>query len=199
MSTRPRQPESAKRVFRLPRTNERNPVPVPTHLQNYVKAGSLKADADGIVHSFLLAADGCDRFRIRYYGGFHMGWITATDTAPAKIVAVEPQSGREILLFDGAQHGYNAMFCDEYGEEQIRNRALAELDGSSYQIRVSLFYDIDYADERDDFADEHGNVALIDGRIIPFAQLQQDGFDGISIDLVDEEGNARSLVSEELA
>lgn len=174
-------------------------MPVPTYLENHVQAGSLSADSDGVVYSFMLCVAGRDRFKIRYYGAFHMGWIVATDDAPAKIAALEPHSGAEILLFDGAKHGYNAMFCDEYGEEQIRNRPLSDLDDALYRIRVSLFYNIDYEDERDDFADEHGNVRLIDGRIIPFAQLQQDGIDGIGIDLIDEAGNARPLVSEELA
>ena len=83
-------------------------MPVPTHLQAYVRPGSLNSP-DNIEYRFSLAADGADRFRIRYYGELYDGLITDTEDAPARIVAIEPESGREILLFDGGRHGYNAM------------------------------------------------------------------------------------------
>ena len=103
------------------------------------------------------------------------------------------------MLFDGALHGYNAMLCDEYSPEAIANRPLQNLDNQRYQIRVSLFYNIDNEDERDDFCDAQGNVTLINGETIAFAQLQRDGIDTIGIDLVDEAGNVREIVNEELA
>ncbi|MGF6147697.1 Uncharacterised protein [Kingella potus] len=60
------------------------------------------------------------------------------------MLAVDPASGSEAVLFDGALHGYNAMLCDEYSPAQIDNRPLQDLDGRLYQIRVSVFYNIDY-------------------------------------------------------
>ena len=71
-------------------------MPVPTHLQAYVCPGSLNSP-DNTEYRFSLAADGTDRFRIRYYGELYDGLITDTEDAPAKIVAIEPESGREIL------------------------------------------------------------------------------------------------------
>jgi len=87
-------------------------MPVPTHLQPYIHADSLHS-FDGIKYRFAIAHNGSNRFYIRYYGKFYDDLITDTDNVPVKVVAVEPESGQEILLFDGGRHGYNAMLCDE--------------------------------------------------------------------------------------
>ena len=113
-------------------------MPVPTRLQAYVRPGSLNSP-DNTEYRFSLAADGADRFRIRYYGELYDGLITDTEDAPARIVAVEPESGREILLFDGGRHGYNAMLCDEHDEETLENRTLQDLDDALYQIEIRAF------------------------------------------------------------
>jgi len=34
--------------------------------------------------------------------------------------------GEEILLFDGAEHGYNAIFCDELDAEKVARRELVK-------------------------------------------------------------------------
>lgn len=172
-------------------------MPIPTYLQPCVKPGSLHSDERGAEHRFTLAADGTDRFRIRYYGTLYEGLITGTGVAPAKIIAAA--GGREILLFDGSKHGYNAMFCEAYSAGQHNNRPLQDLDEVSYQIDIHLYYNIDYEEERDDFADEHGNVALMSGEIIPFARLQQDGFDAITIELIDVSGKRQEILNAELA
>ena len=173
-------------------------MPVPTHLQAYVRPGSLNSP-DNIEYRFSLAADGADRFRIRYYGELYDGLITDTEDAPARIVAIEPESGREILLFDGGRHGYNAMLCDEHDEETLKNRPLQDLDDTLYQIEICAFYNIDYAAEREDFCDENGKVELINGEIIDFDRLRQDGMDAITIELIDPQGKRREIVRDELA
>ena len=73
------------------------------------------------------------------------------------------------------------------------------MDAQRYQIRVSVFYNIDYEDERDDFCDENGAVTLINGDTISFAQLQRDGIDAICVELVDDTGAVREIINEELA
>ena len=89
-------------------------MPVPTHLERSVLAGSLKAAPDGIRHDFIFAINGNDRLQLHYFGDFYDGCLVACEDAPAKLAAVAPDSGEEVLIFDGALHGYNAMFCDEY-------------------------------------------------------------------------------------
>ncbi|MDO4879605.1 MAG: hypothetical protein Q3966_10015 [Neisseria sp.] len=173
-------------------------MPVPSHLQDYVRPGSLHS-SDGIEYRFAIALDGADCFRIRYYGELYEGLITDTEAAPAKIVAVEPESGREILLFDGGRHGYNAMLCDEYAEKMLENRPLQNLDDVLYQIEIRAFYNIDYAAEREDFCDESGKVKLTNGEMIDFQRLQQDGIDALAIVLTNPQGERREIVNEELA
>ena len=173
-------------------------MPVPTYLQPYVQAESLHS-FDGIEYRFAIAHNGSNRFLIRYYGEFYDSLITDTDNAPVKVVAVEPESGQEILLLDGGRHGYNAMLCDEHSEDSLNNRSLQDLDDTLYQIEVHAFYNIDYEAEREDFCDENGKVELINGEIIDFDRLRQDGMDAIAIELIDPQGKRREIVREELA
>src|SRR5690348_9024880 len=73
----------------------------------------------------LKSSKGYTKFKIKYYGQLHEEYkslIIGTDFAPSLVFAVEESTGQEILLFDGCKHGYNALFCDTYTEEQIKNR-----------------------------------------------------------------------------
>ena len=76
---------------------------------------------------------------------------------------------------------------------------MQDLDAAPGQIGIRLYYNIDYEEERDDFADENGNVALTSGETIPFARLQQDGFDAIAITLTAADGKQREILNAELA
>ncbi len=49
------------------------------------------------------------------------------------------------------------------------------------------------------FCDENGKVELINGEIIDFDRLLQDGMDAIAIELIDPQGKQREIVREELA
>ena len=48
------------------------------------------------------------------------------ELVPCKLVAKCVKTGEEILLFDGAVHGYNAMFCDELDAEKVARRELVK-------------------------------------------------------------------------
>ena len=91
------------------------------------------------------------------------------------------------------------MLCDEHSEDSLNNRSLQDLDDTLYQIEVHAFYNIDYEAEREDFCDENGKVELINGEIIDFDRLRQDGMDAIAIELIDPQGKRREIVREELA
>ena len=170
---------------------------IPEHLAAYAHSDSLQIE--GGHRCFSLSCQGRDTFHIRYYGEPFDGLITDTDKAPVKIVAVEAVSGNEIVLFDGAEHGYNAMFCDKYSPNQKQNRTLTDLDGYTYRVLIHLYYNIDYEDEYEDFVNSEGQVPLIDGRVISFDSLKRNGFDAISVDLIDEKQSVRELLNEELS
>lgn len=91
---------------------------IPEHLAAYAHSDNLQIE--GGHRCFSLSCQGRDTFHIRYYGEPFDGLITDTDKAPVKIVAVEAVSGDEIVLFDGAEHGYNAMFCDKYSQNKSK-------------------------------------------------------------------------------
>lgn len=146
------------------------------------------------------------KFRIKYYGDFFekYGLIVSTDFAPALVVAEDVETGEQILLFDGCQHGYNAMFCDEYSKEQVSNRPLsntfADKDGNEvFEVLVSVYYNIDYNEELEDFQNEEGEVELISGEIISVETLFRNGFDFIQIQLINPQGESINILEEELA
>lgn len=91
------------------------------------------------------------------------------------------------------------MFCDKYSQNQKQNRTLTDLDEYTYRVPIHLYYNIDYEDEYEDFVNSEGQVPLIDGRIISFDSLKRNGFDAISIDLIDEKHSVRELLNEELS
>ena len=146
------------------------------------------------------------KFRIKYYGDFFekYGLIVGTDFAPALVVAEDVETGEQILLFDGCKHGYNAMFCDEYSEEQISNRPLthtfSDKNGNeAFEVLISAYYGIDYNEELEDFQDEEGKIELITGEVISEETLFRNGFDFIQIQLINAQGEKINILEEELA
>ncbi|MFI6151456.1 hypothetical protein ACIBCA_02030 [Kitasatospora sp. NPDC051170] len=91
----------------------------------------------------LRSEDGRTRFQLHYYG----------------------------QLFDGAVHGYDAMFCESWDEER------------------EAFVD----------PDDPGLAVLADGRRIPFEVARHAAFDALSVVATNGRGRATDVVSEELA
>ena len=109
-----------------------------------------------------------------------------TNFAPALVFAVNVESGEEILLFDGCKHGYNAMFCDTFTQEQIINRPLEHLYKDStgnevFELTISTYNGIDYEDEFREDVDENGFLELIDGTKIEFESAKRNGYDTLQI------------------
>ena len=146
-------------------------------------------------------------FEIKYYGELHSDYknlIVETDYAPAKIIAVDINDKSEYLLFDGCNHGYNAMFCDKYSDDQINNRITDKIyydeDGNSkFKLIISTYNGIDYEDEFTDEVDSNGQIELISEKKIDFEKVKRNGFDTLQIWAINENGNKIKMVSEELA
>lgn len=175
---------------------------IPTYLQSHVKDYEEK----GFVTMTLCATDQSDLFEIWYYGDLFLvesegrEYIVATDKAPALVVAKHLGTGEEIVVFDGAQHGYDNMFCDTYAAEALASRSLQRLDIPASKIIVELGEGIDYEEEKDEYDfDEEGKVILIDGRHVAWEDVLVDGFDYIGISYIDEKGEKISFLDEELA
>ncbi|WP_405411924.1 hypothetical protein [Maribacter sp. Asnod1-A12] len=152
-------------------------------------------------------ASGESKFKIKYYGELNEDYnnlIMETNFAPALIYAVDIKTGEEILLFDGCKHGYNAMFCDTFTQEQIANRPLAnqykDSNGNEvFEITISTYYGIDYEDEFSEKVDTNGLLELIDGTKMDFESVKRNGYDTLQIWATNDNGKSIEMVSEELA
>lgn len=146
------------------------------------------------------------RFEIWYYGKFFeikmlkYPMIVGTEFSVPKIVARSVKTGEEILLFDRAFHGYDAMFCDSFTKEQIENRPLKKLDIPPSEIKIEFFYEIDFDDEKDiyDF-DENGRCILLNGKIMSWEDVKSNGMDSIALYYKSEKDRWIEFAEDELA
>lgn len=146
------------------------------------------------------------KFRIKYYGEIFEKYnlIVNTDLAPELIIAEDIETGEQILLFDGCKHGYDPMFCDTFTAEQINNRPLTntfvdEEGNEIFEVLITVYYNIDYEDELEDFQNENGDIELISGEIISSDTLFRNGFDFVSINVINENGKKQEIYQRELA
>lgn len=143
-------------------------------------------------------------FKIKFYGKLYQGYIRHYSTPPQIVIAVNSVTGEEILLFDGCRHGYNAMFCDTYTTEELKNRPVNQYyrteDGQEiFEVELSVYYQINFLEEFSDEMDEDGKIELIYGEKMSMAELQRNGFDVLQIILIDQHGKRHEVISEELA
>jgi hypothetical protein len=150
---------------------------------------------------------GQTKFKIRFYGQVHEEYqnlIVGTDFAPSLVIAIDSTTGQEILLFDGCKHGYNALFCDTFTNEQVNNRPATNFymddDGNdTFEIIISTYNGINYEEEFSDQADEDGLIELIDGSKTAFGKVKRNGYDSLQIWIVTANAKTIEIVSEELA
>jgi hypothetical protein len=183
----------------------------PIHLQSHTVP--LKA-AQGVApfewRRKLQGAMGNTWFRIQYVGQRHheqAALIVGMDGSPAIVVAVDVETQEEILLFDGSQHGHEALF----GEAGVDAPTLGRGRWACYQdqeredtfsIILSAYYQIAYEDEAEGYLDEvdsQGDITLPNGRRMPFAEAKRNGFDCFQIAVTNRLGRTIEIVSEELA
>ena len=155
----------------------------------------------------LKTTSGHTKFKIKFYGQLHEEYknlIVGTDFAPSLVFAVDNVTGQEILLFDGCKHGYNALFCDTFTDEQITNRPATNFYTDQYgkdtfEIVVSTYNGVDYDDEFADQVDKNGLIEIIDGTKIEFEKVKRNGYDTLQIWATNDNGKTIDFVSEELA
>ena len=146
-------------------------------------------------------------FEVYYYGDLFevkrkkLPCIVDNKTGiPCKIVAKDTETGEEILLFDGYQHGYNAMFCDEFDLEEVEKRVLVKYNIAPSRIHIDFGYSIDYEEEKEDYEiDEEDMVTLINGESLSWEEVKRNGFDYISIICETKEGEKVEIAALELA
>jgi hypothetical protein len=150
---------------------------------------------------------GQTQFKIKFYGelhGNHENLIVGTDFAPSLVFAVDASTEQEILLFDGCKHGYNALFCDTFTDEQVQNRPVTNFykdknGNETFEIIISTYNGIDYEDEFADQVDEDGLIEIIDETKIEFEKVKRNGYDTLQIWGTNHNEKTIDIVSEELA
>ena len=109
-------------------------------------------------------------------------------------------SGEEFVIFDGGQHGYDNMFCDEHDPAQLKHRPLKRYEIPASKLVLEPGYNIDYEDEKEDFVvDEADTVELVNGGRMPWEQVKRDGIDYIALYYVNVKEKRVQILDAELA
>ncbi|WP_374020835.1 hypothetical protein ABU162_08730 [Paenibacillus thiaminolyticus] len=152
----------------------------------------------------LQTPEGRTKFYLFYYGELMDELIAATEFAPQMIVAEDAVTGQRYVLFDGCKHGYDAMLGDTYSDEQQNGRTpllpYIDPDGEdTFEIRITVFYNVDWDEEFSGDVDEEGQLELISGELCGFAEAKRNGFDALSISVVSTSGLETEVAHDELA
>lgn len=185
-----------------------NGVPGPTFLDGFTD--QIAAPKKLQKHEWrrkLKTPSGQTKFKIKYFGQLHHRYqnlIVGRDELPVIVLAIEPTSGQEIVLFDGCRHGYNALFCDTYSKEQIVKRAVDTLymtakGKDTFELTISTYNGIDYDDEFSDEVGQDGRIEIMDGTKVEFETVKRNGFGAIQIVATTDTGETVEILSEELA
>ncbi|WP_016992878.1 hypothetical protein [Lysinibacillus boronitolerans] len=177
-------------------------TPIPIYLQPFAENVQF---IDGVESQFQLQSSaGNKQFEIWYHGDLLM--IEGEEMMPfitgstARIVAKDPLTAEEILLFDATLHGYNALFCEAYTEAHHDNRPLEKYILPVTEVVLSFFYNIDYDEEIDDYeVDEQENVRLINGETANWETIKRNGYDAFAFYFKKEDGTLLAFAEEELA
>lgn len=174
----------------------------PTWLEGHIKDWTNKK----LTTVTLCSSSGNELLEVWYYGdllnvgGKSQSYIVSTKTAPGRVVACDPQTGEKFLVFDYAKHGYNNMFCDTYGPENLVDRSLKRYNIVASKLILELGYGIDYEGEKEDYGiDENDMVKLVDGSQITWENVKRDGIDYIALFFVNEDGRKIQILDVELA
>ncbi|WP_336635094.1 hypothetical protein [Lysinibacillus fusiformis] len=174
---------------------------IPTYLQHVTTRIQQQEGVESQLQ--LCSTSNNTQFEIWYYGdllaleGEVLPFISGST---AKIVAKDPLTAEKILLFDATLHGYNALFCDDYTEEQRSSRPLQLYNMPATEVILSFFYNIDYDEEADDYeVDEQGNVQLINGESTDWETVKRNGYDAFAFYFKKEDGTLLAFAQEELA
>jgi len=156
---------------------------IPDYLKNHLT--NIKEKRETTVGTLISSTGNAD-LEVYFYGNTvdikKMPYIVNAEL-PCLIVAKDPVTNEEFTVFDGAKHGYDAMFCNEVLD--CAQRKLTRYDHDSCAIQITLGYSIDYEDEKEDYEfDENGNVVLMYG-VMDWDRAKSIGFDWISLKFTD--------------
>ena len=153
---------------------------IPYYLKNHLI--NIKEKKDKTI-ALLVSSTGNTNLDIYYYGELIKLKRTPfiiDSSMPLLIVAKDPITNEEFVVFDGAKHGYYAMYCNEAKLDD--ERELEKYEMTSGEIEITLGYSIDYDDEIEEYDfTEDGYVQLTYGTM-EWEQAKSIGFDWIRVE-----------------
>lgn len=168
---------------------------IPFYLKNHLIDTKEKRDK---TTGILVSSAGNTDLEIYYYGELisigRTPYIIDSEF-PCLIVAKDPLTQEEFVVFDGVKHGYDAMFCKEPINDCERDLELYNFQKG--KIAIILGYGIDYEEEKGEYEfNDKNEIKLIDGTFLDFEKAKSIGFDWITIKFVKKN---RKIVDLELA
>ena len=155
---------------------------IPYYLKDHLT--SVKEKTDSTV-GVLTSLAGNEDLEIYFYGDIMKIKRTpyiVDGEMPCLIVAKDPMTKEEFVVFDGMKHGYDAMFCNEPYDSAKRELKLYEY--NSGKVQITLGYGIDYEEEKEEYEfNENGEVILMYGAL-DWEKAKSIGFDWLSLKFV---------------
>ncbi|MGQ3012751.1 MAG: hypothetical protein ACT6QS_03540 [Flavobacteriales bacterium] len=154
----------------------------------------------------LRTTEGNEWFRIWFYGqqlNGHDPLVVATDTAPVLMYAEDVDTGRHILLFDGARHGYSALFGTTFihgRTEESRPLTHCFSDGygnNAFRVTLSALYSVDYETVLAGNTNGSSLRTLKEGPT-EMNTLKRNAFGAFHVSLINRNGESITVLSEEL-
>lgn len=158
---------------------------IPYYLTNYLTDIKEKDDQ---TTGILMSSAGNTDLEIYYYGELQQIIKTSyivDGEFPCLIVAKDPLTNEEFTVFDGAKHGYDAMYCNAPIDNIERNLLLYEF--AKGKFFVTFGYSIDYEEEKEDYTiNENDEVELADGSYLDWTKAKSIGYDWFSMKSLDK-------------
>lgn len=172
----------------------------PKYLEGIVDESS-KTFNDDVCLNFDLAIGTTKQFEVYYAGTLETiddvlyinGNYNSETENVERVFIKEVGTDKMHVIYDGMIHGYNNLFCDEHDMTIDRPLHQLELDGEKlFSVEMTLFYGIDFDDEREDYdMDEEGMQHVYNRKEkLSWEQVKEEGFDAISIQFVNEKENS---------
>ncbi|PQP81921.1 hypothetical protein C0Q44_19845 [Paenibacillus sp. PCH8] len=176
----------------------------PAYLEGLTTKGSDSETHEVEWAGKLQISDGHDQFHIFYYGDLTEDDLIAWhDTTPLLVYAEHTVTGERYLLIDAARHGYDALLCETYPEEELNNRPLRpylDIEGEDiFEVQLTAFYNVPWDEEFGEDVGEDGTYELITGQRMDFNQVKRNGYDAFAISILNRKGVRTDIVQEELA
>ncbi len=158
---------------------------IPFYLTNHLTDVKEKKDT---TTGILTSSTGNTDLEIYYYGELRrmqrIPYIVDGEF-PCLIYAKDPITNEAFLVFDGAKHGYDALFCNDPVQDMQRNLLLYP--SGKGKFAVTFGYGIDYEEEKDSYIfNRNKEVELIDKTYMDWEKVKSIGYDWFSMKSLDK-------------